>query len=400
MSEKLMKKILCLFLLVSLFFCGCKKNDSNPVITDPPKSLVVQNITGQLSKWIYGKSYTADFNGFASSQIDENGSFNITNLTSPSEDKLSNIVSYFDSAATKPSISDQSAKYCIVPYLSITKVKNPGKVYGIIQNVNASSSKDNYSVNYIYFDRAVTLNGTATFSFAHDSWTLTKKEIYNQVSFEKGWNKFVVKNGAYDNKTNTITCEILREEPSAGIWAYTDLQTIVTIQSGPLEAGLKFPLCVDNGYKRSAALYTASEINASGIISRLSWKALTRNGVSRPIKIYMKEVDATTISPGLLATFMSGATKVYDSSTPLLTDDWNWNEFVLMESFKYSGTKSLMVIVETNYGGSGVSDDCYFEYSTLNECKFITWSLNNSQTFGFGTTSFDRPNIKITFDPE
>lgn len=400
-TEVMMKKISFTFLLISLFCFGCKKNDSNPISsTEPIKSVPIQELSGQLNNWAYGKSYIAKLESFGTSSIDENGKFNIANLAVPAESQLRNIDNLFDSAAVRPSISDRTARFHIVDFLILSKLKNSEAVYGVIQRINDNSAKDNFHTSYIYVDKTVIIDGTAEFKITHGTWTMTQKYVYNKLSFEKGWNKYVIRQGTYDRNTNTISNEILLSEPSSAVWNYTDPQKIITIQHGTAQAGLKYPLCIDNGYKRSASLYTSSELQTKGSIAKLAWKALTRNTASRPVKIYLKEVEYDSLNTDSLSSILSGATKVFDSSVPLLTSQWNWNEFVMMESFIYSGTKNLLVIVETNYGGSGTADDCYFEYSVMNNCKSMTWSESSLLKLGLGTPSLNRPNIMVTIDPE
>ncbi|MGE5499317.1 MAG: hypothetical protein ACM3Q2_14640, partial [Syntrophothermus sp.] len=95
----MMKKLSFIFLFISLFVFGCKKNDSNPLSTgEPLKSVPIQSISGQLNNWAYGKSYIIRLESYGTSSIDENGKFNISNLTVPDESQLSGIDNLFDSA--------------------------------------------------------------------------------------------------------------------------------------------------------------------------------------------------------------------------------------------------------------------------------------------------------------
>ncbi|MGE5458741.1 MAG: hypothetical protein ACM3RX_10340 [Methanococcaceae archaeon] len=396
-----MKNISFLLLLLLVFCYGCKKNDSNPVTSDPPKSLVVEAISGQLDGWVYGKSYIAQFDRFGYSAIDENGKFTITNLSNPADNQLKSIVNYFDSSKTQPVISDNSAKFYIVSSITLAKSKSPSQIIGFIQNSGGDHSSGYYYTSYIYLDKAVTINGTASYVYENGTRETKQNFIFNNLSFEKGWNKLVTQITGYDWPTNTSTAQILRKEPSTGIWSYPPPISIVTIAAATKHAGLKYPLCIDNGYKRSAALYTASELQTSGVITKIGWKALTKRGDNRPVKIYLKEVAESTLDAASSTSLIEGATKVFDAPVSLLLDSWNWNEYTLLETFPYSGTQNLLVIVETSYGGSGIgaADDCYFEYSILDECHFLTWSNNNSSEMGLGTASLDRPNIRFTIEP-
>lgn len=395
-----MKKIFGLLLLLIIFHPGCKKDDSNPVTNESQVSLAVDSVSGKLANWAYGHLYLAEFGSFGSAVIDENGNFTISEIAIPTDSQLRNFVNYFDSSKTQPAVSDNSAKYFFLSALTMAKVKNPGKALGYIQSNSLATSKNYFYTSYIYFDRPVTINGSTTYNYSFGTHVFSRKENYNNQKFEKGWNKIVFKQSTFDATTNSSNIDIAREEPSNNVWTYSDPVSTVTITGSNALAGLKFPLCIDNGYKKCASLYLASEIYTSGIVTKLSWKALTRKGDLRPIKIYMKEVPADSLSSDYYSKLIEGATQVYDGSVPLLLDSWNWNDFTLLESFPYTGQGNLLIFVETNYGGTGIADDCYFEYSLLNVNHFMTWIGNNSSENKLGALSLNRPNIKITIEQQ
>lgn len=390
----------CFFILFFILtaLTGCKKDDANPIITELQKSLVVNSISGQLSNWSYYRYYCAELDGFGTAAIDENGKFAISTLTEPAQQQLKSVGSLFDTLKTKPVISDNTAGYYYISSLSMAKVKSPEKIVGYIQNSGGVRGKNYYTTSYIYFNKAVTLNGYALRTYGSGSWIHYRKEHYNNITFEKGWNKIIYNFVSSDEASNTDNIEILREEPVEGAWMYSDPLKTVSISGSTAYAGLKFPLCIDNGYKRSAALYTADEIGSSGDITRISWKALTRTADQRPVKIYMKETDKDKLESEALDAVMTDAVKVYEGTAALLTEYWNWNDFNLIESFHLSGNKNLLVIVETNYGNKGITDDCYFEYSVLSVNRMLTWAWNNTSVQQFGSSSTSRPNIKLTID--
>src|SRR5690606_31538664 len=108
-----------------------------------------------------------------------------------------------------------------------------------------------------------------------------------------------------------------------------------------------FPLSSWFGYERSAALYTADEINQQGNIASISWYANNAKTVARPIKIYLKTVTADVLVAQNWQTLTDGATLVYDSSKPIIQ---GWNTFFLTTNFNFQ-SDNLLVLVETNYGG-------------------------------------------------
>lgn len=393
-----MRKILYAVIILLAITAGCKKEESNPVSEEPQKSLVVKTISGQLNNWSYYRYYCAEFDVFGKAVIDEFGKFDINSISEPTQQQLTGINTLFDTLKEKPVISDKSVGCYVVTSLSMAKAKTPERVIGLIQNSGGKWGKDYFTTSYIYLDKPVTINGYALHTYYNGYRNSYRKEHYNNLTFEKGWNKFVSQVVSMDEASGTVNIEILREEPVEGTWAYSEPLKTVVVTGSTSYAGLKYPLCIDNGFKRSAALYTADEINCSGDITKISWKALTRTADLRPVKIYLKEVSSDKLEAESSENILSDATKVYDNSSALLTEYWNWNDFNLIETFYYSAKQNLLVIVETNYGGKGITDDCYFEYSVLNVNRFLTWSWNGTTVQQYGNASSSRPNIKFTID--
>lgn len=375
---------------------GCKKNDSNPVSPDLSKNSLINSISGKLNDWNYYTIYQVSIENFGTGRIDINGNFEITNIAAPSDAQLYDISKFFGAATTLPQISDTSVKFYLVTALNMAKVKNPGTVLGTVQSRSLSNSQLNFSTSYVYFDKEVKINGTATMTFTYGDNKFYQDTHFNNLTFEKGWNKIVSEITSYGYGATKI--EILQKEPIDYYWSYTDPVPVVTIADPVLKAGLKFPFCVDSGYKRCAAIYTAKEINHSGVITKLSWKALTQKALVRPITIYLKEVNDTNLFARSLDDLLTNATKVFSGSVTLLQSYWNWNDFKLPEPFAFSGNKNLLVVAETDYSGTGVDDDCYFEYSERSFKQCLTWAWNNKNTQILGTPTVDRPNIKIAID--
>jgi hypothetical protein len=75
-----------------------------------------------------------------------------------------------------------------------------------------------------------------------------------------------------------------------------------------------------------------------------------------------------------------------------------WKEFTLSTAFNYSGgSNNLMVLVETNYGGTGAgtSTGAKVRYTSATS-KHMYIRADNSAPTGNGTVSSYRPNIKIS----
>jgi hypothetical protein len=94
---------------------------------------------------------------------------------------------------------------------------------------------------------------------------------------------------------------------------------------------------------------------------------------------------------------ISGATLVYNGTMSGTTAN-AWKEFVLSTAFNYTGgTNNLLVLVETNYGGTGTgsSTGAGFRY-TSSTSRHMYVRADNSAPTGNGTVSSYRPNIRIT----
>ena len=172
----------------------------------------------------------------------------------------------------------------------------------------------------------------------------------------------------------------------------------VTIGTGT--ASMRQPLSSYHGYSRSAALYTSAEINQVGFINKLAWNIGVIKG-ARPVKIYLKEVDSAALVAGNWDTFIQGASVVYDGQfTPTSV---GFNTLDLVASFNYTGgTKNLLVLVETNFGGSGNNDGIgglEIKSTDATNMHFQAGTDTSAPTTNLSATT-TRPNIKLTFGAE
>ena len=169
----------------------------------------------------------------------------------------------------------------------------------------------------------------------------------------------------------------------------------VTVGTGTSTQG--YPINCYYGYERSASIYTAAEVGKVGSITKLGWYTTLSTSVNVPIKIYVKQTTASTMTATTWASSISGATLVY-SGTMSGTTANAWKEFVLSTAFNYAGgSNNLMVLVETNYGGTGTgsSTGARVRYTTATS-KHMYMRKDNSAPTTNGTVSSSRPNIKIT----
>lgn len=169
----------------------------------------------------------------------------------------------------------------------------------------------------------------------------------------------------------------------------------VTIGTGTSTQG--YPINCYYGYERSASIYTATEVGKVGSISKVAWYPTLTTTYNVPVKIYIKQTTATTLTATTWASSISGATLVY-SGTMAGTTANAWKEFTLSTAFNFTGgTNNLMVLVETNYGGTGAgsSTGAAVRYTSATS-KHMYIRADNSAPTGNGTVSSYRPNVKIT----
>lgn len=169
----------------------------------------------------------------------------------------------------------------------------------------------------------------------------------------------------------------------------------ITIGTGTLTQ--KYPLGVNYGFERSAAIYTAAEIGTAGSILSLGWNSTAAVNLGRPVKIYIKPVGTTTaMTSQTWGALTTGATLVFSGTTGLIPAAWY--TIPLQLPFTYNGVDNLMILVETNYGGSGTSSGASkLTYSTVTGGHMYIQTYTNPPTTQTGTVTNSRPNIQMTF---
>jgi hypothetical protein len=172
--------------------------------------------------------------------------------------------------------------------------------------------------------------------------------------------------------------------------------SVITIGTGTSTQG--YPINCYYGYERSASIYTATEVGTTGSISIVEWYPTVTTTYNVPVKIYIKHTTASTTTASTWATSISGATLVY-SGTMAGTTANTWKAFTLTTPFSFTGgTNNLMVLVETNYGGTGAGSSsgpaCRYTSATS---KHMYIRADNSAPTGNGTVTSYRPNIRLTF---
>lgn len=174
-----------------------------------------------------------------------------------------------------------------------------------------------------------------------------------------------------------------------------------TITIGAGTSTQKYPLGAANGFERSASIYTAAEIAAAGgtagSILSLGWNSTSTFNIGIPLKIYIKAVPATTLTAQNWATATTGATLLYSGTAGLIPT--GWYTVPLQLPFTYNGVDNLMVLVETNYGGSGTfTAGAKLTFSNVPTGHMYIQGNTTAPT-GNGTVTANRPNIQMTFVP-
>ncbi|MEO8066391.1 MAG: T9SS type A sorting domain-containing protein [Flavobacteriales bacterium] len=155
------------------------------------------------------------------------------------------------------------------------------------------------------------------------------------------------------------------------------------------------------GYERTHALYTATEIGATGTITSVGFfvNSVSSPATTVPVVIRMKMAPASTVASTTYATAISGATTVWSGNiTSGMLSANNWVTLTLTTSFAFTGgANNLQVFVETNAtgGGSEGSTAKQFRWSSPGATRCQTWEDDGAAPLVAGTTTTSRPNIQL-----
>ena len=175
-----------------------------------------------------------------------------------------------------------------------------------------------------------------------------------------------------------------------------------TISIGTSNATVYSIFNMEDSCTHHADIYTATEIGKSGIITNLGWNInKVWNNVNGPVKIYLKQIPDFNLISDTWANEISGATLVFDNTITFPTSANNtWFPINLSTPFYYDSTSgNLLVLVESNYGGSGngnLGGDIDFNSTSNIGQKSELWWGDPVQING--TVSTTRPVIQITFN--
>ena len=157
------------------------------------------------------------------------------------------------------------------------------------------------------------------------------------------------------------------------------------------------PFGIQYGYERSAALYTADQISSSGFLDMLAWDCAATSDVAFAYKIWVKNTTETSLGnltwQQLTADMSLVKVEVHTPNT------LGWQQFPLFSPFAYLGG-SLIIAVETYYGGDGLPSNHSFNSSYMGQRSHLIWYQNGSPPTGNGELSYYTPNIKMHFSSD
>ena len=115
----------------------------------------------------------------------------------------------------------------------------------------------------------------------------------------------------------------------------------VTIGAGT--ASQRAPFSTYYNYYKSAAIYKAGEIGASGTITSIQWYCGIANTTTTiPIKIYYKTTTNTTLAADTWVNHSAGATLIFDAT--ITANATGWYNFDVTD-FAYNGTDNLEMLM-------------------------------------------------------
>lgn len=151
------------------------------------------------------------------------------------------------------------------------------------------------------------------------------------------------------------------------------------------------------GYSRVVSLLRFSEIGSFGIINSIDFDVSTTSLVSRPVKIYLTSTFNTDLTPDSWSNLVSGATLVYDGALTFQNTGWST---ISINPFNYS-SQNLLLLIETNYGGSGIPSGSGVFNSTsynYNKTQYTYSDSINVANNALGSIASSTPNIRLNYN--
>jgi hypothetical protein len=152
------------------------------------------------------------------------------------------------------------------------------------------------------------------------------------------------------------------------------------------------PFGIFFGYERDAALYTQDQIGIFGNINSIEWYCATTSTNAAPYFIYLKTTTNTALTAQPWATMVADA-QLVASGTQTFSQT-GWTTFQLDTPYLFAGG-NLVVLVQTEFGGNGISPYPYFRYTTGATGSHQYWAADTNPPSGNGTLTTNLPNIGL-----
>lgn len=158
---------------------------------------------------------------------------------------------------------------------------------------------------------------------------------------------------------------------------------------GTGESSWGYPFGSTRSYMRSASLYTAAEIQASGTITHLAWDVAVAHDTDIPIKIYITTTTASELTASTWASLTASLTPVFEDTVEF--SDYGWYTLDIDDFDFNSG--NLLVLCESNIVTTSYNNPM-FRYTEVENMHQL-WRDHNEPPQGVGYVETNRPNIKL-----
>lgn len=155
------------------------------------------------------------------------------------------------------------------------------------------------------------------------------------------------------------------------------------------------PFGIFFGYERSAAIYTQAQLGQYGLLDNVGWYCATSSTNAVPYKIYAKTTTDAGFTADTWANFSATATLLKEGTYTF--SSVGWHMFSLDTPFTYA-SGNLIIVIETFYGGSGISSYPYFYYSTGASNSHEYWYADTTPPTGNGSLNTQLPNVLLHLD--
>jgi hypothetical protein len=167
------------------------------------------------------------------------------------------------------------------------------------------------------------------------------------------------------------------------------------VHIGNGNASQRQPFGINYGFERDATLYTREQIGFGNIsLASLAWYCSTTSPNPVSYRIYLKTTSESTLTPMPWTTMVSDAQLVKEGT--IICNQTGLVNFPLNSFWNYFNG-NLVVMIETNYGGTGAAQYPRFNSSLGSPASHEYWYQNNNVPSGNGNINASVPDIVMTF---